>query len=70
MDSEELAKNLSGQDAVLSALGSPGIQWATITFYQDSMKSVVEAMRKAGLKRLLCVTAFYTKSINCSKKKS
>jgi hypothetical protein len=68
MNSDELAKSLAGQDAVLSGLGAPGVQFSTITLYQDSMKSIVEAMRKASITRLLCVTAFYTKRnfITCS----
>jgi putative NADH-flavin reductase len=61
LNADELAKSLSGHDAVLSGLGAPGVHFSAITFYQDSAKSMVEAMRKAGVKRLLCVTAFYTK---------
>lgn len=57
----ELAKHLEGQDAVLSALGVAGLQIYAMTFYEDSMKSIVTAMRNANVKRLICVTAFYTK---------
>ena len=61
MNADELAKELADHDAVLSALGSPGIHLSKITFYSDSIKSVVSAMRKANLTRLIAVTAFYTK---------
>lgn len=61
MNSDELAKHLEGQECVLSALGSPGIHLFKITFYQDSIKSIVNAMRKAKVQRLICITAFYTK---------
>ncbi len=47
--------------AVLSALGQPGLQISAMTFYEDSMKSIVTAMRNAKVKRLICITAFYTK---------
>lgn len=61
MDSNELAPHLAGHDCVLSALGAPGIQFSRVTLYTESMKSIVEAMRKSNLKRLICITAFYTK---------
>ena len=61
MKPDEIAKHLSGQDCVLSALGSPGVHLFKISFYQDSIKSIINAMRKVNLKRLICVTAFYTK---------
>lgn len=61
MNSNELAQHLEGQDCVLSALGAPGFHLFKINFYLESIKSVVNAMRKAKLNRLICITAFYTK---------
>ena len=60
-DINDLGKNLAGHDAVLSTLGLPGIHFSKTSFYSDSIKSVVEGMRKAQVKRLICVTALYTK---------
>ncbi|CAF1016451.1 unnamed protein product [Rotaria sordida] len=61
MNPLELAKHLEGHVAVLSALGQPGLQMSAMTFYEDSMKSIVTAMRNANIKRLICITSFYTK---------
>ncbi|CAF1346023.1 unnamed protein product [Rotaria magnacalcarata] len=61
MNSSELAKHLGGCVAVLSALGQRGLQISAMTFYEDSMKSIVDAMRNAKVKRLVCMTSFYTK---------
>ena len=61
MNSDELATHLSGFDAVLSALGAPGISLFKINLYSDSMKSIIAAMKKNDLKRILIVTSFYSK---------
>ncbi len=61
LNSEEVSKHLEGQDAVLSALGIPGIKLFKISFYLDSIKSITDAMKKANLKRLVCMTSFYSK---------
>ena len=61
MNPLELSKHMEGRMAVLSALGQPGVQISTMTFYEDSIKSVVTAMRTAKIKRLICITSFYTK---------
>ena len=63
MNPLDLAKHMeaSGATAVLSGLGQPGLQISAMTFYEDSIKSVVSAMRNAKIKRLICMTAFYTK---------
>ncbi len=64
LDSAELASHLTGNDCVLSALGAPGIHWSKITFYIDSIKSICAAMNQAQIKRLICITALYTKRKN------
>lgn len=61
MNPLELTEHMEGCIAVLSALGQPGLQISAITFYEDSMKSIVTAMRHAKVKRLICITSFYTK---------
>lgn len=60
LNSDEVAEHLAGHDAVLSALGVTGVHFFKISFYLDSMKSIVAAMKKANIKRLLCVTSFYS----------
>jgi len=61
MNPLELTKHIEGSLAVLSALGQHGLQISAMTFYEDSMKSIVTAMRNAKVKRLICVTSFYSK---------
>lgn len=63
LNSEELATHLEGHDCVLSALGVAGIALFKVTLYLDSMKSIVAAMKKANIKRLLCVSSFYSQRI-------
>ena len=63
MDANELSKHLENKDCIVSALGAPGVHFFKIKFYLESMQSLVEAMRKANLKRIICITAFYTKRI-------
>lgn len=61
LNSDELVPHLQGKDCVLSALGLPGFHWSNITFYIESIKSITDAMNKAEVKRLICMTALYTK---------
>jgi len=63
MNANELSKHLENKDCIVSALGAPGVHFFKIKFYLESMQSLVEAMRKANLKRIICITAFYTKRI-------
>lgn len=51
---EELQVALSGHDAVLSVLGPPGIGESTIL--SDAARTTVQAMRAAGVRRLLVVS--------------
>ncbi|XP_066301712.1 flavin reductase (NADPH)-like [Branchiostoma lanceolatum] len=52
--------HLQDKDIVLSCLGSSIWSWSAVSFYTDSMKVIVTAMRKNKVKRLLCVTSWYT----------
>jgi len=61
MNPLDLNKHLNECIAVLSALGQPGMDASKITFYEDSIKSVISAMRNTKIKRLICITSFYTK---------
>ena len=61
MDANELAPILDGHDCVLSALGVAEFVFKEITFCYDSIQSIVAAMNQVKIKRLICVTTFYTK---------
>ena len=61
MNIDQVAENLIGHDCVLSALGAPGVHFSKVKFYLESIQSIVAAMRQAYIKRLICVTAWYTK---------
>jgi len=47
---------LAGHDAVLSALGT-GRRYDETTLYSEGGKNIIEAMRKAGVKRFICLTS-------------
>lgn len=61
---DDLIDTFKNTDAVVSCLGCrPSLfGWSQITFYIDSMKPIVEAMRKANKKRLVCMSAWGTVS--------
>ena len=55
LDAVQVRDVLAGHDAVLSALGAPGPGRTTIL--RDSSRVIVDAMRDAGVRRLLVVSA-------------
>lgn len=59
---EELAPHFKDSDAVVSCLGGQAslFGWTPSTLYTDSMKSIVGAMRRSGVKRLIAVSAWGT----------
>ncbi|XP_069104947.1 flavin reductase (NADPH)-like [Argopecten irradians] len=59
---DDLSQHFSGCDVIMSCLGTvPSLfGWNTITFYQDTIKPVVSAMRKSGNSRLVAMTALDT----------
>ena len=46
---------LTGQEAVVSAIGVPGR--APTVIYSDGIANILQAMRPAGVRRLLCISA-------------
>lgn len=58
---EDLVTPLQGVDAVLSSLGSRAGIWTPCSLYTDTIATIAAAMRKAGVKRLVCVTAWGAK---------
>lgn len=53
LDAEALAASLPGHDAVLSAVGPPGLRRSTIT--SEAAQATVAAMRTTGVRRLVIV---------------
>lgn len=62
LDDKVLTEHFKGVDAVMSCLGSrPSFLGRTpITFYTESIKPMITAMRAANIKRLVCMTAWST----------
>jgi putative NADH-flavin reductase len=60
-DADELASHLTGHDCVLSSLGYHGVTLSAVSICSDGIKSITAAMRKSGIKRLLCVSSQYSK---------
>lgn len=57
---DDLVPHFTGSDVVMSCLGH-GITFFTAqTFYSESCKAIVEAMRTAGVKRFVAITAWCT----------
>jgi putative NADH-flavin reductase len=57
---DDLAPHLKDSDAVVSCLGGSAslFGWTKCTLYTDSMMSIVGAMRKSGVKRLVAMSAW------------
>jgi putative NADH-flavin reductase len=55
-DASSIRGALDGSEAVLSALGSRSLGTPT-NVYSDGIANVIAAMREAGVRRLLCVSA-------------
>ena len=58
--SESLTPIFRGQDVVISALGFPKQAEEKMTKFTESMAAVLEAMRRAGLRRIITMSAWYT----------
>ncbi|XP_069104024.1 flavin reductase (NADPH)-like [Argopecten irradians] len=62
--SEELHPHLNGSDAIISCLGTRKLSLfdrSKITFYTDSLQSILDSMRMSGTKRLVCLSSWGTK---------
>jgi putative NADH-flavin reductase len=57
---DDLAPHLKDSDAVVSCLGGSAslFGWTKCTLYTDSMRSIVGAMRKSGVKRLIAMSSW------------
>ena len=60
---EDLVPHIKGSDAVVSCIGGRAslFGWTPCSLYTDSMKSIVGAMRKSGVNRLIAMSAWGTK---------
>ncbi len=57
LDPATLAPAMAGCDAVVSSLGATAAYRAPTTLYSDGMRNIIQAMRAAGVGRLVAVTA-------------
>jgi putative NADH-flavin reductase len=59
LDPASVESAVRGQDAVLSALGTPNPR-KTSTLLSEGTKNLVDAMKRNGVERLVCVTILGT----------
>jgi len=60
---DNLARGFEGSDVVVSCLGTKPtlMPWGSeITFYSESIKSIVDGMRKKNIPKLVAMTSWYT----------
>jgi putative NADH-flavin reductase len=55
LNTEAMVAAISGVEAVVSALGSP-LQKKSVTLLSQGTEKMLQAMRKTGVSRLLCIT--------------
>jgi putative NADH-flavin reductase len=55
-DEAALRKALEGQDAVVSALGTPASPFKEVTLLSTAMRALVSAMNSEHVSRLVCIT--------------
>jgi putative NADH-flavin reductase len=54
-DSDSVALAMAGQDAVCCTIGVKA-PWLWVTVFSEGTKNLLQAMEKAGVRRLICVT--------------
>ena len=55
LDSDSVALAMVGQDAVCCTIGVK-VPWIRVTVFSEGTKNLLQAMKKTGVKRLICVT--------------
>ena len=55
LDLESVQKAMAEQEAVCVTIGI-GITWRPVTVFSQGTRNVLEAMRRQGLRRLICIT--------------
>jgi putative NADH-flavin reductase len=57
LDAASVEQALAGQDAVCSTIGvTPLEAFKTVTVFSEGTKNMLEAMKKTGVRRLICIT--------------
>lgn len=55
LDADSVALAMAGQDAVCCTIGVK-VPWIRVTVFSEGTKNLLQAMKKTGVKRLICVT--------------
>lgn len=55
LDSDSVARAMAGQEAVCCTIGVK-VPWITVTVFSEGTKNLLQAMKKVGVNRLVCVT--------------
>jgi putative NADH-flavin reductase len=55
LDSDSVGRAMAGQDAVCCTIGIK-LPWPPVTVFSEGTKNLLQAMKKTGVRRLLCVT--------------
>lgn len=62
MDASTMIPHMEGCDAIMCCLGAKPQWLSAITLHSESTKHIVEAMKKANVKRFIVITAWCTES--------
>jgi putative NADH-flavin reductase len=55
LDSDSVARAMAGQDAVCCTIGIK-VPWPPVTVFSEGTRNLLQAMKKTGVRRLICVT--------------
>lgn len=55
LDADSVARAMAGQEAVCCSLGVK-VPWFYVTLFSEGTRNLLDAMKKSGAKRLVCVT--------------
>jgi putative NADH-flavin reductase len=55
LDADSVARVMAGQDAVCCTIGIK-LPWPPVTVFSEGTRNLLQAMKKTGVRRLLCVT--------------
>lgn len=55
LDSDSVARAMAGQDAVCCTIGIK-LPWPPVTVFSEGTRNLLQAMKKTGVRRLICVT--------------
>ncbi len=55
LDSDSVARVMAGQEAVCCTIGIK-LPWPPVTVFSEGTRNLLQAMKKTGVRRLICVT--------------